>query len=305
MKIRNGFVSNSSSSSFIVNVKTGSADRWDLDAYLKDCGDKSYEITLPIKDGTYSFGWETKRWYDVVSKINYAVIQAFHSSKSYDNRLIIEKALEKRIKEVKGEDADIYVNWDYNAVLYDSGTSWAHIDHQSLWYEAEECYSMPPVHDIFKSVENMENYLFNSNAYVQGGNDNGGQDFPEYKESLDVLYGKWFGLHREFKYDIYDELYDKDDNEVVVREPLIEGTCKDCGSPVEYRVFRQKENNEIIKNWDEVKKYHNIESDDDKIIYSDGYYMCSNPDCPNHKRFYTDDYHCDDIPFLIRNKESV
>ena len=44
MKIRNGFVSNSSSSSFIVNVKTGSADRWDLDAYLKDYGDKAIPL---------------------------------------------------------------------------------------------------------------------------------------------------------------------------------------------------------------------------------------------------------------------
>jgi len=302
MKIRNGFVSNSSSSSFIVNVKTGSADRWGLDAYLKGCGDKAYEITLPIKDGTYSFGWETERWYDVISKINYAVIQAFYSSKSRENRYVIEKALERRIKEVKGNDADIYVNWDYNAVLYDSGVSWAEIDHQSLWYEfnENECYGTPPVHDIFESVENMENYLFNSHAYIQGGNDNGGQDFPEYKESLDILYGKWFGLHREMKFNIYELTSARN---TITMAPLIEGTCKDCGSPVEFRVLRQKENNEVMKSWDDVKEYHKLD-DSRESYFTDGYYMCSNPDCPNHQRYYVDSYHCNNIPFLIRNKES-
>ena len=299
MKIRNGFVSNSSSSSFIVNVKTNEIDRWELNDYLKDCGDKAYEITLPIKAGTYSFGWETERWYDVVSKLNYVVIQAFHSSKSYDNRYVIEKALERRIKEVKGWDADIYVNWDYNAVMYDSGVSWAEIDHQSLWYEfrEDECYGIPPVHDVFESAENMENYLFNSHAYIQGGNDNGGQDNDTYKQSLDTIYGKWFGLHREMRYALWDLVGSKTITKI---DPLIEGTCSECGSPVEYRPTRVKENNEVIQSWEEAIEYHDLNGEN---AGSEGFYMCSNPECPNHKRFYVDEYHCD-VPYLIRNEES-
>lgn len=301
MKIRKGFVSNSSSSSFIVNVKTEGADRWDIDEYLEYCGDKAYEITLPIKAGTYEFGWEVKRWYDVVSKINYAVIQAFHSSKSYDNRHMIEKALDKRIKEVKGEDYDIYVNWDYNAVMYDSGVSWAEIDHQSLWYEFDEdgCYGTPPVHDIFENVDNMKNYLFNSHAYIQGGNDNGGKDCDEYKESLDTLYGKWYGLHREMEYALWDLFGKKSITKV---DPIIEGTCSECGSPVEYRPIRVKENNEIIQSWEEAIEYHDLNGENQG---SDGYYMCSNPDCPNHKRYYVEEYDCGKVPFLNRNEETL
>jgi len=298
MKIRNGFVSNSSSSSFIINVK-GKITEWGLDNYLIKDDEDFYSISLPIKAGTYEFGWEVKRWKDVVSKLNYVVIQAFCSKNDFENREIIKRALQKRICELKGDDVYLDVNWNYNAVRYDSGECWANIDHQSLWYEftEDECYGIPPVHDVFQSVENMENFLFNSDAYIQGGNDNGGQDNEKYKESLDLLYGKWYGLHRERRYNNWKLVESKKNPKI---DPLIEGKCRDCGSPVEYRTIREKETNEVIKTWEKVIEYHDMNGEH---AGSDGYYMCSNPDCPNHKRYYVDEYHCD-VPYLIRNEES-
>lgn len=320
MKIRNGFVSNSSSSSFVVNKKTDTSWGNTLESILEketegspfDYG--SYGITLPIKKETYSFGWEEMRWYDTISKLNYATIQAMLSGKKMWEFLSkIERAIDMEFNKYHPKQW-LHIHWDYNAVLYRGKTEWyAEIDHQSCLSENScvmtENGEYPVVHDIFDSIENMRNFLFNPDAYIQGGNDNDGDRSDEYRESKEYLYGKIFNIHRDRDYKVYDV---DDTGEPVKLAPLYEGTCKVCGSPVEYRSFEQDwyeiqdpSENEKHNHWKYIRDRVGVphEMTDDSPWY-DGYYICSNPECENHKKvFPVTNYTAKDAPILNRYEE--
>ena len=304
MKIRNGFVSNSSSSSFVVNRKTDTPKK-DIPRDLLKIKGEDYTITLPTKKGTYSFGWEEKRWKDVPAKMNYAVIQAMNSEKMWEYLYRIEEAIEAEFKENHPND-DIYVYWDYNAVFYGSETQYAEIDHQSSIREDNDDWrrrtgKMPIVHDIFDSVDNMRNFLFNQDAYIQGGNDNGGNDSEDYRESEEYLYGKIFNIHN----DRDNSVYELDDYSHLT--PLYEGTCKVCGQPMEYRSFSQDYHDipkkEGVNHWDYIRDMVNVPHGDNDPWY-DGYYICSNPDCECHKKVYpVTEYNAKDADVIDRYKE--
>ena len=309
MKIRNGFVSNSSSSSFVVNKKTN-ADFTDIPKEMMKKKPGYYTIVLPQKNhGCSDFGWEVTRWMDTASKLNYATIQAMYSKNKWDYLYTLEKAIGKRFKETHGENEDIYVYWNYNAVFYGSEDQFATIDHQSTLadYEcsnwAQRNGEMSVVHDIFESVENMENFLFNPDAYIQGGNDNGGNESEEYRESEAYIYGKIYNIHR----DRDAAAYFLGDGKKL--DPLYEGTCKVCGTPMEYRTFNQDyyETPESERKsedfWDSLRDRVGVPHGDNDPWY-DGYYICSNPDCECHKKvFPVTDYSAQDAPVLDRYKE--
>lgn len=203
MKIRNGFVSNSSSSSFIVYVDSKDKKK-DYSQYLeymertytvygvKD--KKYYNIILPLKDHfshLNSFGWEFERWDSFVDKVNYLFLQihelrtsiscAHMQSVVSDIHQNLDKALNIILKRALGTDnACLFIKVDYNTLHYDSiSEDTIDIDHQSLWLEElpsnlseeraktffEENY--PWVLD----PEAIVDYL-TGDSYIQGGNDN-------------------------------------------------------------------------------------------------------------------------------------
>jgi len=162
MKIRSGFVSNSSSSSFIVITSITSGD------YIHKLRKKFEGQSLVIdKDfGETEFGWQFEKYSDFGSKIIFAYLQAAYMTiyrKDTDSGQQWLNMLEKVIKD-KLKISEIV--WNISAE-YDSpeGKDHAYIDHQSASYEGKNT-------DMFDDENSLTNFLFNPQSYIETGNDN-------------------------------------------------------------------------------------------------------------------------------------
>ena len=212
MKVRSGFVSNSSSSSFIVpDMRVPEAHEYsslksffNLDESTYDYKGnllRIYTITLPILEGNKCFGWEDTRYTDFVDKLNYLFLQieSMHQDVRLKNKL--EHTLEKALKSIceKAYDTkelkygEFTARVDYNHLFSPTSAFSSiykyddiyYIDHQSTWGENE-----PGVVKYFAQNEPnadlMERYLV-GDSYIQGGNDNE-DGSSEYYDSLEILH---------------------------------------------------------------------------------------------------------------------
>ena len=189
MKLRSDYVSNSSSSSFIIIADNGEDKTQDIihdfSSYSEDW--TCYEV--PCKNGKHEFGWE---WEDTCSfegKLNFVAIQLLY--------LFLEK-IENRDREYKreftGKDFDRLYDmlkkvckeqFNFNVKLnadaikthiwhddekgyygYSLLNDDYYIDHQSASSEGE-CMEM------FESEDALYNFLRFQESYIRGGNDNG------------------------------------------------------------------------------------------------------------------------------------
>ena len=201
MKLRDGFVSNSSSSSFIVPIISDLQNR-DYTVYKRYFsvenvqqyypeGD-SYSITLPLNRNS-RFGWEEDVYDSFASKLDYLFLQIeglpnnsrlYHSLK--DSLETALKSICRKAYEIPQSDPFYFeTHTDYNCIHADSiYDDYAYIDHQSAWWEKQGV-----VEEYFKdhkpSSDLIENYLV-GDSYVQGGNDNSGMS-DSYYESCEIL----------------------------------------------------------------------------------------------------------------------
>lgn len=133
MKSRNGFVSNSSSTSFVV---IGSGERLEQ---------MTSQIIL---DDCFEFGWSHDTTNYVYGRIAFAWMQAVYQENETWISLIKEI-----VKEVTGYE--LICNIDVN-----NGNSY--IDHQSIGDSNE----------IFYTKESLKAFMFDTESYVEMGNDN-------------------------------------------------------------------------------------------------------------------------------------
>lgn len=146
MKIRQGFVSNSSSSSFIVIGDTG-YDAWevtDLDTYELD---ENGNLVIGDAIGTTEFGWGPEALKKLGDRINLAWVDVEGTPNQEIYNASLLKALQSRRPDIKG------------LVMQ---SRYAYVDHQSQGM----------VRKAYQSQEILERFLFDSGSRIVLDNDN-------------------------------------------------------------------------------------------------------------------------------------
>ena len=219
MKIRSGFVSNSSSSSFIVMP----SDIFLVQHMSKDLKDPTTLIVPFIFGGEVEFGRQRENYKDFGSRLNFAYLQALHlkgcretKAENYYNGFLKDNLERTKIYN-RYQDGLIDSNYDFEInmlekVLKDNipgllNIKWnllfedfpmdeppenviiGYIDHQSLWYDNPDNYWQ-----IFESTDSVFNWLFGVDNYVANRSD-------EYADGNDLEVD-----HRlDYEYDWHDD----------------------------------------------------------------------------------------------------
>ena len=183
---RNDFVSNSSSSSFIVINKNNDIKIYDYN---------NETVSVPCTDGCYQFGWQFEKYDDFWSKLNFCAIQIIELKQSYEYAKEISEKQNKSdydigwlkyyghkildnnkfdkltdmLKKVCKEQFNLNIEIQFDAGLMGSSID-AYIDHQS---SASEGANM----EMFDSENDLIYFLASTKSYIKTGNDN--SDAPE------------------------------------------------------------------------------------------------------------------------------
>lgn len=157
MKTRIGFVSNSSSSSFIYV----SQNEFDLASFKKKCkiADICRDNRLTIGNlGALEFGWGWNRYQDFSSKLNWLYLNSLYlDCEEYKENLFaaLRKIFGHKLEIIE----DLTTSWsDRN----EGGSTEGYIDHQSNTDGKE----------LLSNIDDIVKFLANEESYLCTGNDN-------------------------------------------------------------------------------------------------------------------------------------
>lgn len=144
MKIRAGFVSNSSSSSFVVVGKEITQDM--IDAWPKS--------VVVGETGETEFGWGPGRCTHHMDRLNFAVLQTQYIGSGDDWYEMIKSVLQEE-----------GITIERDLIRENSSDVYAYIDHQSSAIEGENT-------EIFDDKYALRHFLFSDESFIQLDNDN-------------------------------------------------------------------------------------------------------------------------------------
>jgi hypothetical protein len=148
MKIRTGFVSNSSSSSFVVISKKG--------AYIKPKWGKN--LIVDHNFGGTEFGWGPGKVSDIGSKIIFCYLQAQYVEKE-DWIEMLEEVIKENTKVSS-------IEWKTTIIsTADDNPNCGYIDHGSNSEEDKNT-------EIFSSKKALRDFIFNDASFIILDNDN-------------------------------------------------------------------------------------------------------------------------------------
>jgi len=174
MKTRNGFVSNSSSSSFVVISHGGATDKsfGKYLAYNFACEENNWSertLTVPYSLAhlpSGHFGWDTVQYTSFEDRLAFACLQAcYHDGVTEETGEPIVGEWHKMIGEVLMIRIPNLMDVQFRISTREGhNISDGYIDHQSAY---------PNNCEMFATADHLRAFLFNDGSYVQGGNDNG------------------------------------------------------------------------------------------------------------------------------------